>query len=282
MAAVCFFWGTTYLAIRIALESFPPLVLVSARFLASGAITLIAARIFGSPIPRGSELRRTAMNGALILGVGNGCLAFAEQWIPSGLAALFITTGPFWMVGMEALIPGGAALHAPTIAGMLLGLTGVAFLVTRDGLGGIHGAAMAGFLTLQLGCAGWSLGSIFQRRQQSGAHPIVNAGVQQLATGLLFLLPAVLIPQHPVVWTARGVWAVLYLITFGSLVGFSAYLYALSQLPVSVVSIYNYINPIVAVALGWLFFREAFGGREIAAMCIIFAGVALVKRYSRQ
>jgi drug/metabolite transporter (DMT)-like permease len=282
LAAICFFWGTTYLGIRMALESFSPLMLVSSRFLLSGAIILAAAAWAGYPLPRGIELRRTALNGVLVLGVGNGCLAFAEQWIPSGLAALFITTGPFWMVGVEALVPGGARLHAPTVAGMLIGLVGVAFLLSRGGIDQIHGATLAGFLVLQLGCAGWSTGSILQRRQGGVAHPIVSGGVQQLATGIVFLLPALLLPQPPVLWSWRGVLAVLYLITFGSIVGYSAYIYAMSELPVSLVSIYNYINPLVAVALGWLFYREPFGLRELVAISIVFTGVYIVKRTAPQ
>lgn len=281
LAAVCFFWGTTYLGIRVALEALPPLVLVSGRFLVSGLIILIAAWAMGSPMPRGREVVRTSLYGILTLGVGNGCLAFAEQWIPSGLAALFITTGPFWMVGVEALIPGGDRLHTPSIAGMLIGLAGVMFLLSRGVEGTSYASMLAGFLVLQLGCVGWSLGSILQRRQSGVTHPIVSGGLQQFATGLAVLIPAIAIPSHPVHWSARSVLAVAYLITFGSIVGYSAYIYAMSKLPVSVVSIYNYINPVVAVSLGWLFYREPFGVRELIAMTVIFAGVYVVKRSHR-
>lgn len=280
LCAVCFFWGTTYLGIRIALESFPPVVLMASRFIISGLVILIAARVTGSALPRGQELWRTALFGVMVLGVGNGCLAFAEQWIPSGLAALFITTGPFWMVGIETLVPGGARFHPPALAGMLIGLAGVVFLLSRDGgLSGIHGNTLAGFLTLQLGCLGWSLGAILQRRQVGVAHPIVSGGVQQLATGLVFLIPALLERQH-ITWSTRGALAILYLVIFGSIVGYSAFIYSMTKLPVSIVSIYNYVNPVVAVSLGWLFYREPFGMREMIAMAIIFVGVYLVKRYS--
>ncbi len=282
LVAVCFFWGTTYLAIRMALESFPPLVLVAARYTISGVIMLGAALLLRIQLPSGRDLARTAVNGLLILGIGNGCLAFAEQWIPSGLAALFITTSPFWMIGLEALVPGGETLHGPTIAGMCIGFAGVGILVSPGGFGGISSAVLAGFLVLQLGCAGWSAGSILQRRVPITAHPIVSGAVQQLVTGLVFIVPAMLVKSYPVHWSARGVGAVLYLVVFGSIVGYSAYIYALSTLPVAVVSIYNYINPVVAVFLGWLFYREAFGLREALGMAVIFAGVAIVKRYGRK
>ena len=282
LGAVCLFWGTTYAAIRIALESMPPLVLISLRFSISGAITLAAAAVAGLEMPRGKELIRTALNGLLVLGVGNAALAVAEQWIPSGLAALFITAGPFWMVGFEALVPGGASLHGPSIAGMVLGLAGVVFLVGPAGLTGNSGSTLAGFLILQLGCAGWSLGSILQRRSKTRAHLFASGGVQQLATGLVYAIPAMLMHGKPVAWTSWGVLSLAYLVTFGSIVGYTAFIYAMETLPVTVVSIYNYINPVVAVFLGWLFFRESFGAREAIAMCIIFAGVAIVKSVERR
>ncbi|MGD0201125.1 MAG: EamA family transporter, partial [Bryobacteraceae bacterium] len=120
----------------------------------------------------------------------------------------------------------------------------------------------------------------YYRRQQTRAHPIVTGAVQQLAAGLVFIPLALLIPQQPMHPTFRGVTAICYLIVFGSIVGYSAYIYALSHLSVAVVSIYSYVNPVVAVFLGWLFYREPFGLREATAMVIILVGVAIVKRYS--
>ena len=277
---MCFFWGTTYLAIRMALESVPPLMLVSLRYLVSGSALLLMAVVAKAHLPSGRELFYTALFGVIIIGLGNGCLSFAELWIPSGLAALFITTTPFWMIGIEALIPGGARLHRPTLLGMAVGFAGTLLLVApnaaREGLGG---PILRGFVLLQFGCSGWALGSILQRRHATRAHPVVSGAVQQLATGLAFLGPALLTRTGPIHWTGRSMTALVYLIAFGSVIGYSAYAYALDKLPVSIVSIYNYINPIVAVFLGWLFYREAVGIREVIAMLVIFTGVALVKRY---
>jgi drug/metabolite transporter (DMT)-like permease len=282
LAAVCFFWGTTYLGIRMALESLPPLMLVGLRYTISGAALLLVAFFAKAHLPSGKELFYTALYGVIIIGIGNGCLAFAEVWIPSGLAALFITTSPFWMIGMEALIPGGQRLHAPTLLGMLVGLVGTLLLVAPNAIQqGWSGPLLKGFLVLQFGCCGWSLGSILQRRHITKAHPIVSGAVQQMATGLVFIGPALLTKTQPIHWTPRSIAAVMYLVTFGSVVGYSAYLYALDKLPVSVVSIYNYINPIVAILLGWLFYREQIGLRELLSMLVIFTGVALVKRYGR-
>jgi drug/metabolite transporter (DMT)-like permease len=281
LVAVCFFWGTTYLGIRMSLESFPPLVLVSLRYVLSGSIMLGYAAARGVYIPRGRELRAACVAGFLTLGIGNGALVFSETLIPSGLAGLIITISPFWLVGAEALLPGGERLHAPTIAGMAVGLAGAALLFTPETGAGIDRAVLHGFLILQLGMAAWSFGSIHQRRNAGKAHPVMAGAAQQLAAGLALAPLALAVPEHPIHWSTRGVAALLYLVFFGSIVGYSSYVYAMDRLPVAIVSVYPYVNAVVAVALGWLFYREAFGRREFLAMLIIFAGVALVKRYSR-
>jgi drug/metabolite transporter (DMT)-like permease len=278
LVCVCFFWGTTYLAIRMALESFPPLMLVCARYLLSGSIMLGFALARGIHIPRGRELGIACVSGMLILGIGNGTLVFSELMIASGMAGLILTISPFWMVGVEALLPGGERLHPPTIFGMAVGLAGAGLLFAPDlQTHHVQRGLLIGFLLLQLGMAGWSFGSIYQRRNAGRAHPIIAGAVQQLAAGLALLPPALLAREHPVQWSFRGVAAILYLVFFGSIVGYSAYAYALDRLPVAVVSVYPYVNAVVAVGLGWVFYREPFGIRETAAMVVIFAGVAIVK-----
>lgn len=282
LAAVCFFWGTTYLAIRMALETFPPMMLVSVRYALSGGIMLVGAWLARAKLPRGRRLWRTALFGVLVLGVGNGALVMAELLIPSGLAALMITVGPFWMVGLDAILPGGARLHGPTVGAMCAGMLGAALLVApgaRDA--SAAQATLQGFVILQVGCAGWSFGSLMQRREPPDAHPIVAGAVQQFAAGLAFIVPA-LMTNAPIRWSTRGAGALVYLVIFGSIVGYSAYIYALDRLPVALVSIYNYVNPVVAVILGWLVYREPFGLREAIAMAVIFAGVAFVKRFSQR
>jgi drug/metabolite transporter (DMT)-like permease len=263
----------------MALESVPPLMLVCLRYTISGIALLTIGVFTKAHLPSGKELFYTALFGIIIIGLGNGCLSFAELWIPSGLAALFISATPFWMIGLEALIPGGARLHGPTLFGMLVGFTGTLLLVTPGLIQqGFGGPILPAFLLLQFGCSGWALGSILQRRHTTRAHPVVSGAIQQLATGLAFLGPALLTRNHPISWTGRSIGAVIYLIIFGSVVGYSAYAYVLDRLPVSIVTVYNYINPIVALFLGWLFYREPVGTLELTAMLIIFVGVALVKR----
>ena len=280
--AVCFFWGTTYVAIRMGLESFPPLVLVSLRYILSGGMLLAGVMAARVPLPSGPELRRTALNGVLVLAVGNGALAFAELWIPSGLAALVLTLSPFWLLGLNTTLPPREPVRPATWLGLLVGLGGAALLIGRDAFkGGIHGGMMRGFIVLQLAMLGWNAGSLFQRRMPTRAHPIVCGAVQQLAAGLA-CVPLALLAGGPIHWSARGAGALLYLVVFGSIVGYSAYVVAMDQLPVALVSLYNYINPVVAVFLGWLFYREPFGLREALATLLIFLGVAIVRKWERE
>jgi drug/metabolite transporter (DMT)-like permease len=260
------------------LEAFPPAVLVAARFTISGGLLTAFALLRGARMPAISELRRTAFYGFLILGLGNGSLAWAELVIPSGLASLFITISPFWLVGLESLMPGGEKLHGPTIAGMAVGFLGTALLVTPD----LHGAGsglglLTGFAITQFGVASWCTGSILQKRHDTKAPPVLSLGIQQLAAGLAFIPVALLIPGQPIHWSARGVGAVLYLVIFGSLVGYSAYIYGLAKFPIAIFSVYPYVNCVVAVGLGWAVYREPFGWKEAVAMLIIFAGVGIVK-----
>ncbi len=283
LGCVCFLWGTTYLAIRIGVQSISPATLMAARYLASGLILVVGARVKGAVFPDARGMFRTALYGVITIGLGTGSLAYSEQWVPSGLASLFVTTQPFWLVGVEAIAGSPQRLHKRSIAGMIVGLIGVAYLIAP----GIAHEAQLGrrdmrnaFLLLQFGVVMWAIGSIGQRKLVTRAHSFVSGGIQQLATGLVFLAVAPF-DRQPSRWTSEAITAVAYLAVFGGAVGYSAYMFALDRLPVAVVSIYTYINPIVAVFLGWLLYREQLGWREIVAMLVIFAGVAMVKGRSR-
>lgn len=278
LVAVCFFWGTTYLGIRMALESFPPLLLVAIRFLASGSILLAWARWKGWAMPSAREMLRTCLFGFMLLGIANGCLTFAETWIPSSLAALFLTTAPFWLVGLEAAVPGGERITASVAVGLFIGLGGVVLLIWPGPETLAMGANLwKGFLVLQIGSFFWNAGSILQRRWRATTHPLLTGALQQISAGAIYLIAAMVMPERPVTLSATGVAGIIWLITFGSIVGYSAYIYSLETLPVSLVSIYTFINPVVAVSLGKLFYDEPFGHKELIAMAVIFAGVLVVR-----
>lgn len=263
-----------------------PATIVCIRNFISGALLVSWAVWRGKSFPRGRDLWLTGLYGILTIGIGNGTLAVAELWTPTGLASLFITTGPFLYAGMDAVMPGGERLHGPTIAGLLVGFLGVLGLVApaawtllSGGQFDSGGGIVLGFLVLQFSGACWALGSLLQRNRKVSTHPFVIAGVQQVFTGVAFIVPAMLEPQDAA-WTTRGLAAVVYLAIFGGVVGYGCYMTALNRLPLAIVSIYTYVNPVVAVFLGWVAYREPFGVREAAAMAVIFLGVWLVRRAS--
>lgn len=267
----------------MALEGLSPQYLVAVRFLLSGSLILLWAWWKGWNFPKGRELLWACGTGLLTLGVGNYFLSLAETYIPSGLAALIITIAPFWMVGAEALIPGGDRVNPKAFLGMLVGLAGAVWLIGPEGFeAGLGGATLKGFVVLQISCLGWSVGSILQKRRKSGANPILVGGIQQMSAGLAAAFVCLSFPGWRAEWSPGVLGAVLYLAFFGSIVAYSAYLLALEGLPVAIVSIYTYVNPIVAVCLGWLIYRERIGVREIGAMCVIFLGVFLVNHFSKK
>lgn len=277
--SVCVFWGTTYLGIRISIETLPPLYLIAIRYVISGGILLAAGLVARARMPSGREFFLTALYGAICIGIGNGLLAIAEEWVPSGLAALMYTTVPFWMVGIDGLLPGGSKPFPATLRGLAVGLLGVAFLILPTALReGWHGRTVSGFFVLQLSAVGWVLGSLLQRRVKTQISPFLTGAVQQLGAGLVMFLPAGLWETFPSTVSLRSELAMAYLIVFGSIIGFTSFIYSMARLPVALVSIYTFVNPIVAVFLGFLFFREPFGSRELIAMLVIFGGIALVKR----
>ena len=278
LIAVCFFWGTTYLGIRIALEGFPPLYLIAIRYTISGGVLLVGAALAGARLPRGRELVLTAVCGIICIGIGNGGLATGEKYVASGLAALIYTASPFWMVGIDALLPGGHRPKASTVGGLVVGVLGVAvLLVPAVSHGGWRGGMTFGIVVLELSVVGWVAGALLQKRVEEHSTALVRGAVQQLAAGLAVFVPAGLFETLPHAVGTRPLLAVGYLIVFGSFVGFTSFIYAMAKLPVAIVSIYTFVNPIVAVFLGWLFYREHFGWRELIAMLIIFAGIAIVR-----
>lgn len=233
--------GTTYLGIRIGLESLPPLYLIAIRYTISGSLLLLAARLGGFHLPRGRELLQTSLCRMLCIGVGNSFLAVSELLIPSGLAAVFYTTAPFRIVGLDALLPGGKRPFVTTVAGLLIGLCGVVFLVLPAALREGPGDTTLGFLLLQLSAAGWVLGALLQKRVRAVSLPVVSGAVQQLAAGLAVFIPAMFIEKLPHSITVRSKLANAYLVVCGSLVGFTAFIYSMTHLPVAIVSISTFV-----------------------------------------
>jgi drug/metabolite transporter (DMT)-like permease len=279
-AAVCFFWGTTYLAIRVGLETMPPMLFAGTRFLTAGVVVLAFMYGWkGSRLPRGREWVDLSVVGLMLLGVGTGLVVWAEQWVPSGLAALLVATSPFWVAGLERARQDGERAGIRALLGMLTGFAGLVLLVA-PGLfdASLNGHYILGMIALQVACASWSAGSVYAKHHQTQVAPMMSAAVQMLVAGLaLTMIGTVAGEWGKVGFSARSLTAFAYLIVFGSIVAYGSYTYAIQKLPLSIVSTYSYINPLIAVALGWLVLSEPLGWRVIAATAIILGGVALVK-----
>jgi drug/metabolite transporter (DMT)-like permease len=226
-----------------------------------------------------SALPGFLLSGALLLGVGNGGVIWAEMFVPSGLAAVMIASTPFWMTGVEALLPGGERLSTRSVLGLLVGFTGILLLVWPDLKFDASGGWQftAGVIALQLACLGWVLGSLYSKRRRGTTDPITASAFQMLLGGAVMMAAGTLNGEWATLaFTTRTAAALIYLIVAGSLIGFVAYIYALTHLAPSFVSLYAYVNPVVAVALGTLILGEPFGIRLTIAVAIILAGLAIV------
>ena len=212
--------------------------------------------------------------------LGNGAVIFAEQWVPSGIAAVVVGTSPFWMTTFEAMLPGGEHLTMRIAAGLAVGFSGLLLLVWPDlTVGGASGRQFGvGLLLLQIACIGWSLGSSYSRRTAAAENALGASALQMMFGGVMMLALATARGEwSQLTFTPRAFWAEAYLVVVGSLAGYSAYVYALKHLPISTVSLYAYINPVIAVLLGAMLLGEAFGVRVVIASAIVLAGVAVVK-----
>jgi drug/metabolite transporter (DMT)-like permease len=277
-ATICLVWGTTYVAIKIALETIPPFVMGGLRYASAGALLAAIAVATRQPLPQRTAWRHHLISGTLLLGLGNGGVILAEQWVASGLAAVVVAATPFWMVGIEALLPGGDKLTRRAVAGLLIGFSGIVLLVWPDlGSGATGRAVWAGLAALQVASIGWALGSAYSRRHASAGHALGGAAMQMLFGGLVMMTAGTLLGEWTTLtFTRQTALALAYLSIAGSLVGFAAYIYALTHLPTAFVSLYAYVNPIVAVVLGWLVLGEPLGWRLAAAIAIILGAMGIV------
>jgi drug/metabolite transporter (DMT)-like permease len=280
-AAVYLVWGSTYLAIRFAVETLPPLLMAGCRFLLSGAIILVAARIHeGKAWPTSREWRTAFISGALLLLGGNGGVAWAEQRVPSGIAALLVAVVPLWMVLLDWLRPGGRRPRAAVFAGVGLGLVGLVLLVGPDTMRSGDGADMIGALVLVAASLAWAAGSLYTKFAPRASSGMVGVGSQMLAGGVTLVVAAALMgePAHLDLAHAstRSLLGFAYLVTFGSLIGFTAYFYLLAHTTAAKASTYAYVNPVVAVFLGWALGHESVTRRTVVAAAVILAGVAII------
>jgi drug/metabolite transporter (DMT)-like permease len=279
-AAVYLIWGSTYLAIRYAVETIPPFFMAGCRFVMAGAVLYLWTRAGGATPPARRHWAGAALLGALLLLSGNGGLCWAEQRVPSGLAALLLATIPIWMVLLDSRRKGGTKLEVRVMGGMAMGLAGLALLVGPAHLWGSSRVNLAGAGVLMFSSFSWSFGSILSHKLKLPTSPFLAAAMEMLAGGALLLLLGVLSGEgrqlHFCAIALRSLLGLVYLIVAGSLLGFTAYLWLLRAVPTARVSTYAFVNPAVAVFLGWAVGSEVLTGRELLASATIIAGVALI------
>ncbi|MBT8390274.1 MAG: EamA family transporter [Ignavibacteriaceae bacterium] len=279
--AICIIWGTTYLAIRVGVAELPPMLFAGFRWLAAGGILIILLNLRGKSLPRINDLKHLAIVGVLLLGIANGLVVVAEQWLPSGLTALIISTLPFWMVGLEFISAKGPKINFIIMIGLLLGIIGTLIIFTRDLDITVDFNIFLGGICLLGAVISWSVGSIYWKYKQVDVDPFMGASVQMLIAGLLqTMLGFILGEQNVFQLTQNGFLALGYLIIFGSIFGYASYIYAIKHLPLSLVSTYAYINPVIALVLGWYILNEPLTITVFIAATLIFSGVILVKKGS--
>ena len=276
---VCTVWGSTYLAIRIGVEDLPPLLFAGVRFLIAGALLAAIVHATGDRLPR---TRRDwgvhAVVGVLLLLGGNAVVVWAEQFVESGPASVFVAAVPLWAAFFDVVVPGGTSVFTWRVGvGLLLGFLGSALLAGVTP-GEVLQADLKGPIALTLASASWALGTVYSKRNKTDASPFAGAAVQMMVGGAVILLLGLLLGESGA-WqlTAKGLGALAYLIVFGSIVGYTAYMYALRHASPTIVGTYAYVNPVVAVLLGWLILHESVTARTFAAMGLILGAVLMIQ-----
>ncbi len=250
------------------------------RHFIAGLILALILRMRGIGLPPRESWAGHALLGILMVGMGNGCLVWAQQFVPSGVAAVMVSVIPFWMIGVEAFMPGGERIRRRQLVGLLLGFGGM-FLLASSSLQTNNASRwqiVLGVIMLQLSCLGWAIGSAYAKRHKRDENLFAATAVQITLGGLVLMAVAALTGEWAQVQpTQRSLAAVLYLIVVGTFVGYVSYVYALKHLPVAVVSLYAYVNPVIAVILGSIILSEPFTPRMAVAIGIIFTAMLIVR-----
>jgi drug/metabolite transporter (DMT)-like permease len=280
LLALYIVWGSTYLAIRFAVETIPPFLQAGLRFFISGAILVIWRRLAGDEMPTGRQWKSLAIIGTLLLLGGNGLVSFAEQRIASGVAALIVGTVPLWLVLIEALRPGGVRPTWQAIAGLIVGFGGIYLLIGPSELTGGLRFDLIGTVAVIIASLLWSIGSIYSRSAELPKSALMMTGSEMLAGSIPIFIVSLFLGE----WnnfslaqvSAQSWLALLYLIAFGSMIGFVSYVWLLQNAPVSLVATYAYVNPLVAVFLGNWFAQEPLTPRTLLAAGIIIGAVVVI------
>jgi drug/metabolite transporter (DMT)-like permease len=275
-AIVYVVWGSTYLAIRIGVQTLPPALFSGVRFVLAGLLMLAYARARGAALPASRRDWVTiAVTAVLMLVGGNGLVTWSEQWIESNQAALIVATSALWLAWIGTWGPHGERLSPLTVLGLGLGFGGVAVLV-YSGLSLRAGPPLA-YLALAIAPLCWAAGSVWSRRAPVACPPVMTAALQMLIAGAVFVPLGLAVGEGPRwSWAPQGLLVVLYLAVFGSCLAYGAYVWLVHQVPPARLGTYAYVNPAVAVVLGWWILDERLNATQVLGTAIILAGVGLV------
>jgi drug/metabolite transporter (DMT)-like permease len=280
LAAICLIWGTTYLALRVAVTQFPPFLFSLIRFLIAGAILIGMMVTFGkASLPTGPALRHQAIGGLLMITFGVGVVGWAEMYVSSGLAAIICSVMPVWVILINIIVTPEERPTFPILLGLLVGLTGIVMIFGEHLPEFSNDNYRNGIILAFMANICWAFGSVWIKKQNQNSNPFVNAGLQMWFGGI-FLVPLSLLfdDYSRIQWSAEIVGVLLYMIIVGSVFAYACYSYAIKKLPMTLVSLYAYINPIVAVLLGWLILGEKLNFRIAVGIVVTIAGIYIVNR----
>jgi drug/metabolite transporter (DMT)-like permease len=280
LAAVCIIWGTTYLALRIAVLSFPPFLFTAIRQTSAGLLLLgFMFLVAKAPLPSKEHLWRQAIGGFFMITLGNGLVAWGEMHVPSGIAAIICSLMPALVIIMNIMIHRDERPNFPIVAGVVLGLVGIVVMFSEDLNSFSKSEYILGIIMIFTAALAWAGGSIWIKKRNTETNLFVNAGLQMFFGGfLLFPLSLAFDDLHSVSFSADVAYSLLYLIFIGSLVAYASYAYVLRKLPMTIVSLYAYINPLVAVVLGWLVLNETLNSRIWFAIILTVMGIYIVNK----
>jgi drug/metabolite transporter (DMT)-like permease len=279
--AVYLVWGSTYLAIRVAVETMPPFLMAATRFLFAGLTLFALLWLRKVPMPTGPQWRSAFISGNLLLVGGNGLVVWAEQTVSSSLAALIIATTPAWFALLDWLRPGGTRPRLQTVIGICVGFGGVSLLVNLHGKPNTPGEiSLIGIAAVVAATALWAAGTLHSKHNPKPESLFMAGAIQMICGGAGLLLTSLILSEparaHWSDFSAHSIWSLLYLIVFGSWVAFSAYAWLVKHTTSAKLSTYAYVNPVIAVFLGWLFLKEPITSRTLCAGAIILAGVIII------
>jgi drug/metabolite transporter (DMT)-like permease len=279
LGAVCILWGTTYLALRIGVTQFPPFLFSFLRFVIAGVVLVGILLLLGKKLPQKNVIVNQALGGLMMCTLGISIVGWAEVNVSSGVAAIICSMMPIWTVLINLFANKEERPTPMVIVGLLVGLSGIILIFSEHIVEFYNPQYTNSIIAIFLANLSWALGTYFMKKRNSGSDPFMNAGLQMFF-GALFLIPLSLIfdDYSKVTWSSEIIYSLLYLALIGSVAAFACYSYAVGKLPITIVSLYAYINPIIAVVLGWVILTEKLNAKIWMAILITLLGVYLVNK----